>query len=51
MLTASHAQALDQNPYTNQTANHLVLDKVGFPKKYVQNIYVHHEKSMKKLLL
>ena len=46
MLTASTlAQALDQNPYANQSANHLVLDKVGFSKRFVENIYVHHGKK------
>ena len=46
MLTASTlAQALDQNPYANQSADHLVLDKVGFSKRFVENIYVHHGKK------
>ena len=46
MLTASTcAQALDENPYKNQSSEHLVLDKVGLGSKFPDNIFVHHGKK------
>jgi putative phage-type endonuclease len=46
MLTASTcAQALDENPYRNQSSDHLVLDKVGLGSSFIENIYVHHGKK------
>jgi putative phage-type endonuclease len=46
MLTASTcAQALDENPYRNQTSEHLILDKVGLGTRFVDNKYVHHGKK------
>ena len=39
MLTASTcAQALDQNPYANQTANHLILDKESLSGKVITSV-------------
>lgn len=43
MLTASTcAQALDENPYRNQSSEHLILDKVGLGTRFPDNKYVHH---------
>ena len=46
MLTASTcAQALDENPYKNQSSDHLVLDKVGLGSRFPENVFVHHGKK------
>jgi len=46
MLTASTcAQALDENPYRNQSSEHLILDKVGLGSRFPDNKFVHHGKK------
>jgi putative phage-type endonuclease len=50
MLTASTcAQALDENPYRNQSSDHLVLDKVGLGSRFPENIFVHHGKKYEQI--
>ena len=46
MITAScAAQAINENPYRNQTADYLILDKLGMGEAFVDNKFVHHGKK------
>ena len=46
MLTASTcAQALDENPYRNQSSDNLIIDKVGLGARFPDNVFVHHGKK------
>merc|ERR1711990_1389654 len=46
MITAScAAQAIGENPYSNQKPENLILDKLGLGPKFTDNKFVHHGKK------
>ena len=46
MITAScAAQAVNENPYRNQTSDYLILDKLGMGEPFIDNKFVHHGKK------
>ena len=50
MITAScAAQAIDENPYRNQTSDYLILDKIGLGEKFQDNKFVHHGKKYEEI--
>lgn len=50
MITAScAAQAINENPYRNQTSDFLILDKLGMGEPYEDNKFVHHGKKYEEI--
>ena len=50
MITAScAAQAINENPYRNQTSDYLILDKLDMGEPYQDNKFVHHGKKYEEI--
>ncbi len=50
MITAScAAQAIDENPYANQSSDYLILDKLGMGDDFKDNKFVHHGKKYEEI--
>jgi len=50
MITAScAAQAINENPYRNQSSDYLILDKLGMGEPFIDNKFVHHGKKYEEI--